>query len=68
MMMITVIQKQKPFGSCQFGKVGVLDNSIIQELKFCTIAQLFCVSFSGERTFERIERISFPKNSKNFFK
>ena len=38
-------------------------NCIIQKLKFCKIDQLFlCVSFFGERTYERIERISFSQN------
>ena len=35
---------------------------IIQKLKFCPISQLFWVSFSGERKFERTERISFSEN------
>ena len=31
------MQKNKPFGTCQFGKIGVLVNSIIQNLIFCKI-------------------------------
>ena len=38
-------------------------NFIIHKLKFCKIAQLFLfVSFSRERKYERIERISFSQN------
>ena len=41
-------------------------NFIIHELKICQIARLFCVSFSGEREFERIARV-FEKNRALFF-
>ena len=43
---------------------GILVNFIITEFKFCKIAQLFlCVSFSGQRKSERIERIIFTEKS-----
>jgi hypothetical protein len=40
----------------QFGKIGVLVNFIIQELKFDKLLSFFCVSFSGERKSQRFER------------
>ena len=42
MIKITVIPKKKPFGTCQFGKFGVLINFIIQKLKS---KHLVCLSF-----------------------
>ena len=37
--------------------------SILSFIFFCKIAQfIFCVSFSSERKFERIEMIYFPEN------
>ena len=45
------------------GKIGVLVNFIIQELKFLqTLPSFFCVSFFLERKSERIERFFFHKN------
>ena len=43
----------------QFGKIGVLVNFIIQELKFCNF---FCLSISRERKIWGNERISFSEN------
>ena len=48
-------------GLVNFSKFVFLVNFIIQECKFCKIAQLFCVSFSHERKSERNERILFHK-------
>ena len=42
---------KKPYGTWQFGKIGVLVNFIIPKLKFFKIAQLFIVSFSLVRGF-----------------
>ena len=54
----TVIQKSH----LALGKIAVLFNFIIQEFKFWKITQLFlCVSFSGQRKFERIERKFKPQ-------
>ena len=56
-------KKPKIFGKHQFLNEilsidfsGLSVNFIIRELKFCKLAQFFCVSFSHERKFERIER------------
>ena len=48
MINLTILQKKQD-GSCQFGKIGVLANIIIEELNSCKIAQLFFVSVSGEK-------------------
>ena len=46
----------------QFGKIGVLVNFIIQELKFCKVAQLFCVSVSLVReNLRELIRFFFPE-------
>ena len=45
MIRFTVIPK-KPFGTWQFGKLGVLVNFIIQKLKS---KHVVCLSFSGEK-------------------
>jgi hypothetical protein len=39
MIKFTILQK-KTFCAWQFGKIGVLVNFILQELKFCKIAHL----------------------------
>ena len=41
----------KPFGSWEFGKIGVLVNFSIPKLKFFKITQLFVTSVSFERGF-----------------
>ena len=36
----------KKIGTGKFGKIGFLVNFIIQELKLCKVAKLFCLSVS----------------------
>ena len=62
-------KKPKIFGKHQFLNEilsidfsGLSVNFIIRELKFCKLAQFFCVSFSHERKSERIERRKLKKH------
>ena len=57
MIKFTVVQKKSHLNLGNLEKIGVLVNLIIDELKFCKIAQAFCATVSLVRgKVERVKR------------